>query len=74
LISAIQANYSISQALAGSFIYANVSFYGCTFASWQDTWYTGHGAHSYAVDSIIYGQTDCEPCGFDSFGLHLLTL
>ncbi|KAG2040405.1 carbohydrate esterase family 8 protein [Suillus americanus] len=52
------ANYSISQALAGSFIYANVSFYGCTFASWQDTWYTGHGAYSYAVDSIIYGQTD----------------
>ncbi|KAG1838919.1 carbohydrate esterase family 8 protein [Suillus subalutaceus] len=52
------ANYSISQALAGSFSSANVSFYGCTFASWQDTWYTGHGAYSYAVDSIIYGQTD----------------
>ncbi|KAG2080479.1 carbohydrate esterase family 8 protein [Suillus cothurnatus] len=52
------ANYSISRALASSFSYANVSFYGCTFASWQDTWYTGHGAYSYAVDSIIYGQTD----------------
>ncbi|KAG1805463.1 uncharacterized protein BJ212DRAFT_1543203, partial [Suillus subaureus] len=52
------ANYSISQALVGSFSYANVSFYGCTFASWQDTWYAGHGAYSYAVDSIIYGQTD----------------
>ncbi|KAG1744844.1 carbohydrate esterase family 8 protein [Suillus lakei] len=52
------ARYSISQALAGSFIYANVSFYGCTFASWQDTWYSGHGVHSYTVDSIIYGQTD----------------
>ncbi|KAG1886658.1 pectin lyase fold/virulence factor [Suillus subluteus] len=52
------ANYSISQALAGSFSSANVSFYGCTFASWQDTWYTGPGAYSYATDSIIYGQAD----------------
>ncbi|KAG2124650.1 carbohydrate esterase family 8 protein [Suillus clintonianus] len=52
------ARYSIAQALAGSFIYANVSFYGCTFASWQDTWYAGHGSYTYAVDSIIYGQTD----------------
>ncbi|KAG1797388.1 carbohydrate esterase family 8 protein [Suillus plorans] len=52
------AKYSISQALAGSFLYANVSFYGCTFASWQDTWYTGVNAYSYAFDTIIYGQTD----------------
>ncbi|KAF9222162.1 carbohydrate esterase family 8 protein [Gyrodon lividus] len=52
------ANYSISQALVTSIMYANASFYGCAFASWQDTWYTGHGAYTYAVDSIIYGQTD----------------
>ena len=41
-------------------MYANASFYGCGFASWQDTWYTGSGANTYAVDSIIYGQTDCR--------------
>ncbi|KAH7913948.1 carbohydrate esterase family 8 protein [Hygrophoropsis aurantiaca] len=52
------ANYSISQALVTSIMYANASFYGCAFASWQDTWYTGHGAYTYAFDSIIYGQTD----------------
>ncbi|EGN98149.1 carbohydrate esterase family 8 protein [Serpula lacrymans var. lacrymans S7.3] len=52
------ANYSISQALVTSIMYANASFYGCAFASYQDTWYTGHGASTYAVDSIIYGQTD----------------
>ncbi|KAH7920300.1 carbohydrate esterase family 8 protein [Leucogyrophana mollusca] len=52
------ANYSISQALVTSVMYANASFYGCAFASYQDTWYTGHGASTYAVDSIIYGQTD----------------
>lgn len=39
--------------------YANASFYGCTFASYQDTWYTGRNASTYVVDSIIYGQTDC---------------
>ncbi|KAG2109036.1 carbohydrate esterase family 8 protein [Suillus discolor] len=52
------AKYSISQALAGSFMYSNASFYGCTFAGWQDTWYTGVNAYSYAFDTIIYGQTD----------------
>ncbi|OAX32132.1 pectin lyase-like protein, partial [Rhizopogon vinicolor AM-OR11-026] len=52
------ANYSISQALVTSITYANASFYGCVFASWQDTWYTGSGAYTYAFDSIIYGQTD----------------
>ena len=40
--------------------YANASFYGCAFASFQDTWYTGRNASTYVVDSIIYGQTDCE--------------
>lgn len=48
----------ITQALVTSITLANASFYGCTFASWQDTWYTGYGANTYAVDSIIYGQTD----------------
>ncbi|EIW81104.1 carbohydrate esterase family 8 protein [Coniophora puteana RWD-64-598 SS2] len=52
------ANYSISQALATDISYANASFYGCTFASYQDTWYTGKNASTYVVDSIIYGQTD----------------
>ena len=39
--------------------YANASFYGCSFASYQDTWYTGRNGSTYVVDSIIYGQTDC---------------
>ncbi|KAI0770383.1 pectin lyase-like protein [Fomes fomentarius] len=52
------ANFSISQALVTDISYANASFYGCTFASFQDTWYTGRNASTYVVDSIIYGQTD----------------
>ncbi|KIJ62682.1 carbohydrate esterase family 8 protein [Hydnomerulius pinastri MD-312] len=52
------ANYSISQALVTDISYANASFYGCAFASYQDTWYTGRNASTYVVDSIIYGQTD----------------
>lgn len=40
--------------------YANASFYGCSFASYQDTWYTGRNASTYVVDSIIFGMTDCE--------------
>ncbi|KZT28756.1 carbohydrate esterase family 8 protein [Neolentinus lepideus HHB14362 ss-1] len=54
----LAANYSISQALATDISYANASFYGCTFASYQDTWYTGRNASTYVVDSIIYGMTD----------------
>ncbi|KAG9314831.1 carbohydrate esterase family 8 protein [Chiua virens] len=54
----LAANYSIAPALVTSITYANASFYGCAFASWQDTWYTGWAANTYAVDSIIYGQTD----------------
>ncbi|OCH90457.1 carbohydrate esterase family 8 protein [Obba rivulosa] len=54
----LAANYSISQALVTDISYANASFYGCTFAGWQDTWYTGHSGNTYVVDSIIFGQTD----------------
>ncbi|EPQ54795.1 pectin lyase-like protein [Gloeophyllum trabeum ATCC 11539] len=54
----LAANYSISQALVTDISYANASFYGCTFASYQDTWYTGRNASTYVVDSIIYGMTD----------------
>ncbi|KAF9453118.1 carbohydrate esterase family 8 protein [Macrolepiota fuliginosa MF-IS2] len=52
------ANFSISQALVTDISYANASFYGCSFASYQDTWYTGRNASTYVVDSVIYGQTD----------------
>ncbi|KAG1743206.1 carbohydrate esterase family 8 protein [Suillus paluster] len=52
------ANYTIAQALVTSLTYTNASFYGCVFASYQDTWYTGSGAYTYAVDSIVYGSTD----------------
>ncbi|KAL0059209.1 hypothetical protein AAF712_014053 [Marasmius tenuissimus] len=52
------ANFSISQALATDISYANASFYGCSFASYQDTWYTGRNGSTYMVDSVIYGQTD----------------
>ncbi|PIL35188.1 hypothetical protein GSI_02978 [Ganoderma sinense ZZ0214-1] len=52
------ANFSISQALVTDISYANASFYGCAFASFQDTWYTGRNGSTYVVDSIIYGQTD----------------
>ncbi|KAG2365385.1 carbohydrate esterase family 8 protein [Suillus spraguei] len=54
------ANYAISQALVTAISYANASFYGCTFASYQDTWLTSSGAYTYVVDSIIYGQADCK--------------
>ncbi|KAF8524973.1 pectin lyase-like protein [Gautieria morchelliformis] len=52
------ANFSISQALVTDISYANASFYGCTLASFQDTWYTGRNASTYVVDSVIFGQTD----------------
>ncbi|KAI0088482.1 carbohydrate esterase family 8 protein [Irpex rosettiformis] len=52
------ANFSISQALVTDISYANASFYGCSFASYQDTWYTGRNASTYVVDSIVFGQTD----------------
>ncbi|KAG6377207.1 carbohydrate esterase family 8 protein [Boletus reticuloceps] len=54
------ANYSIAPALVTSITLANTSFYGCAFASWQDTWYAGYGSNTYVVDSTIYGQTDCK--------------
>ena len=53
------ADYAISQALVTDISYANASFYGCRFKSYQDTWYTGRNASTYVVDSVIYGQTDC---------------
>ena len=56
----VKANYDISQALVTAISYTNASFYGCSFASYQDTWYTGRNASTYVVDSNIYGQTDCE--------------
>jgi pectin methylesterase-like acyl-CoA thioesterase len=52
------AAYAIAQALATDVSYANASFYGCAFASFQDTWYTGRNASTYVVDSTVYGQTD----------------
>ncbi|KAL4249185.1 pectinesterase family protein [Abortiporus biennis] len=52
------ANYSISQALVMAISSSNASFYGCTFASYQDTWYTGHNANTFVTNSTIYGQTD----------------
>ncbi|KII86936.1 carbohydrate esterase family 8 protein [Plicaturopsis crispa FD-325 SS-3] len=52
------ANFSISQALVTDISYANASFYGCSFASYQDTWYTGRNASTYVVDSIVFGMTD----------------
>ena len=58
--SSVKAKFDISQALVTDITYANASFYGCSFASYQDTWYTGVYAKTYVVDSIIYGQTDCE--------------
>jgi len=52
------ANFSISQALVTDISYANASFYGCTFAGWQDTWYTGRNASTFVRDSVVFGQTD----------------
>ncbi|KAK0239561.1 pectin lyase-like protein [Armillaria nabsnona] len=52
------ANFAISQALVTDISYANASFYGCSFASYQDTWYTGRNGSTYVLDSVIYGQTD----------------
>ncbi|KAJ7243738.1 pectin lyase-like protein [Mycena rebaudengoi] len=52
------ADFAISQALVTDISYANASFYACSFASFQDTWYTGRNASTYVVDSVIFGQTD----------------
>jgi len=52
------ANFSISQALVTDISYSNASFYGCSFSSFQDTWYTGRNASTYVIDSVIFGQTD----------------
>ena len=60
ILSLFKAKFDISQALVTDISFANASFYGCSFSSYQDTWYTGANASTYVVDSIIYGQTDCE--------------
>ncbi|KAG6909252.1 hypothetical protein DXG01_001434 [Tephrocybe rancida] len=52
------ADFAISQALVTDISYSNASFYGCSFASFQDTWYTGRNGSTYVVDSAIFGQTD----------------
>ncbi|CUA71215.1 Putative pectinesterase/pectinesterase inhibitor 26 [Rhizoctonia solani] len=52
------ANQSVGPALATDISYANASFYGCNFASWQDTWYTGRNGSTYVIGGTIYGQTD----------------
>ncbi|KAL1746841.1 carbohydrate esterase family 8 protein [Schizophyllum fasciatum] len=52
------ADYAIAPALAVDVSYANASFYGCSFRSYQDTWYTGRNASTYVVDSVVFGQTD----------------
>lgn len=52
------ADFAISQALVTDISYANASFYGCSFAGFQDTWYTGRNGSTYVADSVIYGQTD----------------
>lgn len=59
LTTASQADFAISQALVTDISYANASFYGCSFAGFQDTWYTGRNGSTYVADSVIYGQTDC---------------
>ena len=38
--------------------YANASFYGCTFKSYQDTLYVGRNASSIFVGGEVTGSTD----------------
>lgn len=54
----LAANYAISQALVTDISYANASFYGCNFASYQDTWYTGRNASTYVKGGTVYGSVD----------------
>jgi len=56
--SNLVANYAIGQALVTDISYANASFYGCNFKSFQDTWYTGRNGSTYVVGGAVYGQTD----------------
>jgi hypothetical protein len=58
LLIPAQANYAIAQALVTDISYANASFYGCDFASFQDTWYTGRNGSTYVTGGTVYGQTD----------------
>ncbi|KAM3580621.1 hypothetical protein VKS41_006690 [Umbelopsis sp. WA50703] len=52
------ANYSAGQALAVGVSYANASFYGCAFRSYQDTVYVGRFGSAYFEGCEIAGQTD----------------
>ncbi|CAO3669061.1 unnamed protein product [Umbelopsis vinacea] len=52
------ANYSAGQALALGVSYANASFYGCAFRSYQDTIYAGRFGSVYFEGCEIAGQTD----------------
>ncbi|KAI8060011.1 pectin lyase fold/virulence factor [Gongronella butleri] len=52
------ANYSAGQALALDVSYANASFYGCAFRSYQDTVYVGRAGAAYFTGCEIAGQTD----------------
>ncbi|CAO3695488.1 unnamed protein product [Umbelopsis ramanniana] len=52
------ANYSAGQALALGVSYANASFYGCAFRSYQDTIYAGRFASVYFEGCEVAGQTD----------------
>lgn len=45
-------------ALAVGVAYANASFYGCGFYSYQDTVYIGKLGNAYFYDNVIAGQTD----------------
>ncbi|EIN10131.1 hypothetical protein PUNSTDRAFT_125138 [Punctularia strigosozonata HHB-11173 SS5] len=74
------ANYAISQALVTDISYANASFYGCSFASYQGTWYTGrNGSTAYIptyanyaisqalVTDISYANASFYGCSFASY-------
>lgn len=52
------ADFAISQALVVDVSYANASFYGCNFKSYQDTWYTGKNASTFVTGGGVWGQTD----------------
>ncbi|KAF8895115.1 pectin lyase fold/virulence factor [Infundibulicybe gibba] len=51
------ANFAISQALVTDISYANASFYGCSFASFQDTWYTGRNGSTYV--NVVLANRAC---------------
>ncbi|KAG6860417.1 hypothetical protein C0995_011411 [Termitomyces sp. Mi166 len=52
------ANFAISQALVTDISYSNASFYGCSFASFQDTWYTGRNGSTW-FENVILANRAC---------------